>query len=419
MIGLRFFGISVLIVFLIGCAADLNYPVADASAPAAMPAPESIGASASEILSAMPGATTDAHSVPEAPVLLGLGFGIPEEDRPGLDEASGSDESSGRSWYDLARAARADRQRGNFESARTHLEQAAMQLADRPPANAQRRAVHEMRARLAMDLLSIDQNDEADELAEIIFAEAEAAPEIGGPATVDLALTVAGLRKAAAEEAGLPEAQLPLLRIALLSAESNSPSQARLDMAYDISTQALHEGDTQLARRAIDRAVLDALTVAPLDLDQLASLKIYKTRIAITQGDLITAEASATSANRLFEESGAPAPKRAIAEATLARALSERGDIERARAIARGAQARLGGDPPLPQHVARTVLAEIGRLERAAGNNAAALDLFDQALDIPGEDFAPDFLLIEQLTAEKAALAELATDSTTDSSTQP
>lgn len=412
MIGLRLLGISVLISFSLGCASDLNYPVPDASAPAALPASIPTNGTA-----ASPTNPADPSAVRDAPVLLGLGFGNPEEDWPELNETDGTNEDGGRSWYALTRTARIDQQQGKFEAAATHLEQAAMQLEARPPGNAQRRAVHAMRARLARDLLSVGQKEEADALAEVIFSEAESMPAIGGSATVDLALALASRRKAAAEEAGLPESQLPLLRIALLAAESNTPSLARMNMAYDVSVRALREGDAQLARRAIDRAVLDARVTAPSNLHQLASLKILKTRIAIAQGDLITAEASATSANRLFEEIDAQPANRAIAEATLARALSERGDIERARAIALGAQARLGGDPPIPPHAARAVLAEIGRLERAAGDSTAALDLFEQALDIPGEDFELDILLVEQLTAEKTALMDAASGEASDSHT--
>jgi len=150
--------------------------------------------------------------------------------------------------------------------------------------------------------------------------------------------------------------------------------------------------------------VLDAQTVAPSGLDQLASLKIFKARIALAQGDLVTAEASATSANRIFDEMGAPSVNRAVSEATLARVLAERGDIERARVIGFGAEARLDGDPPITGHPARVVLAELARLERAAGNVEAARAHFEAALEIPGIDFVTDQELVAALTAELAGL---------------
>jgi len=389
-----------------GCSMNLNYPVTDlaedpnGSNRALDSQITSPNAPAAQTTPAEPGEP----GAPEAPVLLGLGFGIPEEDRPGLDELAGESEGEGASWYDLTRQAREDRQLGNFEDAQEHLAQAALQLEAEPPSSSRRRAVHGMRARLAADLLSIGRDDDAEALAELLFEEAEDFPEMTGPATVELAAGYAQRRKAAAEEEGLTESQLPLLRIALLASEGERPTQNRLNMAYEVSTQAMNDGDYALARRAIDRAVLDARVVAPADLLQLGSLKIYKTRIALAQGDLITAEASAVAANRVFEEADAAPANRAIAEATLARALARAGDLERARAIAVGAQARLGGDPPLAPHAARTVLAESGRLERIAGDIDAARTFFQDALDIPGVDFDADILLVEQLTEELAAI---------------
>jgi len=381
--------------FSAGCTTSLNYPVENPNG----------GAPTTAVEPANPVAPSPetAAGAPEAPVLLGLGFGVPEEDRPDLDALS-DEANDGASWYDLTRQARQDRQLGKFEDADEHLAQAAMQLADQSPASTRRRAVHGMRARLAMDLVALGRDDDAQVLADTLFEEAEQFPEMTGPATVELAVAYSERRKRAAEEAGLTESQLPLLRIALLASESDRPSQDRVNMAYAVSTQAMTDGDVALARRAIDRAVLDAKTVAPADLLQLGSLKIYKTRIALAQGDLITAEASATAANRLFDEADAASANRAIAEATLARALARSGDLERARAIAVGAQARLGEDPPLPPHAARTVLAEVGRLERIAGDLEAARGFFEEALEIPGVEFDADVLLVEQLAKEMAEL---------------
>lgn len=343
-------------------------------------------------------AAEHSEQAPSAPILLGLGFGVPEDDLAATSEESALD------WSDLTRQARANRQRGRFEAAREKLEQAATQLSARPASNAQRRAVFGMRARLAIDFVALKQDENADLLADQLFEEVEQEPELGGPAVAELAYLMATRRGAAAKETGLPVSQLPLLRIALLASEPASASMARLSLAYEVSEVATREGDHDLARRAIDRAVLDAQVVAPSDQDQLASLKIFKARIALAQGDLVTAEASATSANRIFDEMGAPSANRAVAEATLARVLAEKGDIERARVIGVGAAARLEGDPPITGHLARIVLAELGRLERAAGDSAAARVQFQAALDLPGIDFIADRELVSKLTIELAAL---------------
>lgn len=343
-------------------------------------------------------AANHSEQAPSAPILLGLGFGVPEDDLTATLEEPALD------WSELTRQARANRQRGRYEVAREKLEQAATQLSARPGSNAQRRAVFGMRARLAIDFIALKQDENADLLADQLFEEVEQEPELGGPAVAELAYLMATRRGAAAKETGLPVSQLPLLRIALLASEPASASIARLSLAYEVSDVATREGDHDLARRAIDRAVLDAQVVAPSDQDQLASLKIFKARIALAQGDLVTAEASATSANRIFDEMGAPSANRAVAEATLARVLAEKGDIERARVIGVGAAARLEGDPPITGHPARIVLAELGRLERAAGDSAAARVQFEAALDLPGIDFSVDRELVSKLTMELAAL---------------
>lgn len=345
-----------------------------------------------------PGAPDGSQAAPSAPVLLGLDFGIPESD------IDASEEEIAQEWDDLTRRARADRQQGQFDAARDGLEKASIQLSMRAPSNAQRRTVFGMRARLAMDFAALGQDQTAEDLADQLFEEVEQEPQLGGPAIVELAYLFSQRRAATALEAGLPESQLPLFRIALISSESAAASQDRLSLAFEISNVASAEGDHGLARRAIDRAVLDAQTIAPSDKSQIASLKILKARIAIAQGDLATAVATATSANRIFAAIDAPSPQRAIAEATVARALAEAGEIERARAIAMGAQARIGGDPPLAEHSARLVLAELARLELAAGDPVAARSQFQAALDIPGIDSADDVELVARLTEELAAL---------------
>ena len=345
-------------------------------------------------------ATTD--GAPSAPVLVGIGFGDPEiePDEPTPDEA--------REWSELTRLARLDRQRGELDSARERLAVAAAQLASETPSSAPRRTVFGARARLARDFLAIEQPEKAEALADELFDEVEGEPALGGPATVELAYIFAERRKQAAEKAGQPDPQLRLLRIALLSSESETASQNRLNLAFEISGAASGAGDYVLARRAIDLAVLDANTIAPADLDQMASLKIYKARIALDQGDYVTAEASATAANRIFEDIGAPAANRAIAEATLARAISWRGDIERARAIGLGAKARTEGEDGVRGHPARIVHAELARAEMAAGDIAAARAHFRVALAIEELDYEPDRVLLASIREELAAL-DLAT----------
>jgi hypothetical protein len=362
---------------------------------------------------------TDA-SPPSAPILLdvGVGIAVPEFDQQEVDS------EAAQPWNELTRAAREAQRRGDFEAMQTQLEQAAAQLSAYPPADSQRRAVFGMRARLALELIGRGKTDAGDVLAEQVFEEVENEPELGGPAVVDLAYQLAIYRRAKAEEAGLPESQLPLLRIALASSESAAASRSRLQMAFSISEIASQEGDQELARRAIDRALLDAQIIAPLELAQLGAYNIFKARIALAQGDLATAEASATSANRLFAEARVSEAELAVAEATLARVIAERGDEARARVIATGAQARLDGEPPVPGFARRVVLSELGRLERTTGHPELAMDLFREALEIPGNDFGQDVALVKALTRELQELETMSqnpvnTSDTSDTSDTP
>lgn len=345
---------------------------------------------------------------PAAPVLLELGSGPETVEVGSLETADGG---APRTWYALSREARVARQEGDFEASRERLAQAALQLEGRPPSSASRRAVHGMRARLALDFVALQRPEEAEALAGLLFEEAEAEPEIGGPATVELATYFAAARAAKAREAGLDESQLPLLRIALVSSEQDAASAQRLELAYGISQTASREGDHDLARRAIEIALADAATVQPGDEAQIASLQVYRARIARSQGDLAAAEQAATAAYQIFDEIGAPPSSLAVGESTLAAILAERGDAVRARAILQGARARLEQEETFPEHAARTVLAEAGRTERALGNPEAARELFRRALDVPGVTFQPDEDLVEALTRE---LAEL--DATQDES---
>jgi hypothetical protein len=376
----RLIALGALLSFGTACAA-LNYPT-EGSEPAAPATPT----------------PSEEAAGPEAPVLLGLGFGESERSLAELGEGGEQE------WYELTRQAREDRQLGEFDRARERLDQAALQLAGRPAGNAQRRAVHGMRARLALDFAALQRTDDSAALADALFEEVEAGPAIGGPATIDLALHFANVRAAAAEEAGLHESQLPLLRIALLASEDGSPSTPRLSLAYRVFQEAMTEGDLQLARRAIDRSLLDARTIHPGNLQQLASINVFRARVARAEGDLATAEASAIAANRLFDEAGADSDSRAVGEATLAVIVAERGDEDRARAILAAADARLQSEAGLNDHSARTVLGESARMERALGNPEAARAFFVRALDLPAIDFAADVQLVEELTRELAAL---------------
>jgi len=384
----RLIALGALLSFGTGCAA-LNYPMegSEAAAPATSAPPEE-------------------EAGPEAPVLIGLGLELGESERSLAELGEGGEGGEGgeQEWYELTRQAREDRQLGKFDRARERLDQAALQLAGRPAGNAQRRTVHGMRARLALDFAALRRTDDSAALADALFEEVEAEPAIGGPATIELALYFARVRAAAAEEAGLHESQLPLLRIALLASEDGSPSATRLDLAFRVSQEAMKEGDLQLARRAIDRSLLDARTIYPGDLPQLASISVFRARIAQAEGDLATAEASAITANRLFDEGGANSDSLAVGEATLAVIVAERGDEDRARAIMAAADARLQSEAGLSDHAARTVLGESARMERALGNVEAARAFFVRALDLPGVDFTPDVQLVEELTRELAAL---------------
>ena len=348
-------------------------------------------------------ASDEAQIAPAAPVLVEIGLGLPEETLPEVEVELNE---RAKPWYELARESRVARQAGDYEEAREALSKASVQLASRPADNAQRRTVHSATARLAMFLATSEQIEKANEVAEDVLAEAEADPLVGGPATVELAYYLAQKRTLEAEESGIPDSQLSLLRIALLVSEHEAASNERIMLAYETSQVASREGDHDLARRAIDRAVLDIKTLDPLGLTQLATLKIAKMRIALAQGDLATAEATGAAANRLLDELDATAEVRAIGEATIAHVIAERGDTERARAIALSARSRLSGDPPAGNHGTRTVLGELARLERAAGDLDAARRLYAEALDLPGVDSDLDIDLVGELTQELAVLRE-------------
>jgi hypothetical protein len=381
-----------------GCSA-LNYPTPaggdteQTSSTSSAPAAPSTSSTSS---------TSSAPAAPAAPVLLEIDPRLTAEEP--LFEF---EEEKGQPWYELTQLARADQQGGDLDSAEERLEQAALQLAGRPAHSAQRRAVADMRARLALGFDAVGRREDALSLADRLFEQAEAERPLGSLALAELAFEVAQLRRTEALEDGLPDTQIPLLRLSFHSAKQGPATQTRFFLLYGISKQAEQDGAPDLARRAIDRAILDALVLAPLDKDQLAALELFRTRIALQEGELVTAKDSAIAANRLLNEMDAPPQSRAIAEAIFARVLAELGEVERARTIAVGVEARLANEETVfSSRVERRVLASLARLERAAGDEEAARLLFDRALVPPSDDSEEDDRLVEDLSLERAGLGK-------------
>ena len=386
----------VLLVTAAGCSA-LRYPTAEDDQGAAT----------------TPGGA--ASGTPEPPVLLSTGLGVSDETLAALAAEAeaerearieAGDEVGPRTWYTLTRLAREQRQLGKFDETATLLEQAALQVAARPPESIQRRTVHGMRSRLALDLLALGRDDDANALADELFEEVEREPGVGGPATIELASQFSNHRSAVAERDGLEASVLPLMRIALSAAEHDNPNRERMGLAYEVAREAEHQGDLPLARRAIERALSDARILEAANGRQLAALELNRARIALAQDDLVVAERSAATSNRIYDELEATGPGRAVGEATMAHVVARRGDEERARAIARTAQARLDTDPPPANAVTRRVLGELARMERALGAQEAALAHYRAALDLPGAgaNDPTDERLVETLTGELRAL---------------
>jgi hypothetical protein len=310
------------------------------------------------------------------------------------------DDDIAKTWSDLTRAARELRQRGELDAAREKLEQAAIQVAPLPPTHVERQTVFGMRARLAEEYAREGELEAADALADQLFAEAEAEPALGGSALAALAVSVADRRERAAEEEGEPTSQLPLYRLALDAVRTGPSSRSRLDLAEDIALRAYAEDDTALARRAIDQAIMDARHVIPSHRERIAQLELLRARIARDQGDLETAEGSATAANAILDDLDADPSTRAIAESLLVEILVAAGDVERAEPIARGARARMDLDQPLNEYAQRSVLAAMARLERRRGDRTAARRHLEQALAVPGIDLEADRALVRALTRE-------------------
>lgn len=329
------------------------------------------------------------------------------------DTESAESETPG-DWRALAERAREKAQSGQLDEANELLAQAALQLQDRRPTNTQRRTVFGLRARLAHDLAALGQPEKADALADQLFEEVRAEPALGDSALVTLARSTAERRSAAAREAGRRESQLPLLALAFDAAQAGTASRERLSLAFEVSVKALREGDHELARRAIDQAVLDAQILAPSDRMQAAALKIYKARIALAARDLATAETTAQAAVRIFESESADGSNLGVAEATLGQVLAEKGELERALELGRGAYARLSTEETIVPHARRQIPACLARIEWLAGEREAASAHYREALSVPPDGSERDGDLIADI---KAALAELET--TTSAASAP
>jgi tetratricopeptide (TPR) repeat protein len=308
------------------------------------------------------------------------------------DIAAEPESSRPLSWSDLTRLARANRQQGEFEKANERLSQAAIQVQSLPSTHANRRTVFGLRARLAIELETAGQLEAADQLADELFREAEASPEVGGAALISLALTVSNRSD--------PPTRMVLYRIALTTAEKEPASRDRMTLALRIASDGQSEGDLPLARRAIDLALSDAKTIGPSERWRIAEIEILKSRIALTQGDLDVAERSATTANQELETIAGSSSSRGVAEATLAEVLSQSGDNKKALIIARGAHARIGRAEPVGPYAQRVILAALARVEARSGDPVAAREHFAAALAIPPIDLRLDAKLIDELNRE-------------------
>ncbi len=320
----------------------------------------------------------------------------------GLEELLNAQEEEPLGWSDLTRLAREHRQQGELDRASERLAQAAILVGDLPPNHAQRRTVFGLRARLAMKIAAEGDLEAADDLADQLFAEAEAEPEVGGAALVSLAVSVADRREEAAQESGAPESQLELLRIALAAAQAGSIDRDRMNLALRVAGDASREENIELARMAIDQALSDAEHLIPSNKQQVASIQLEHARIALASGDFDTAKKSATAANRLIDKTDANASTRGIAEATLAEILAQTGEAETALVIATGAKARLGAEKALTPYARRRVLASLARVEASLGDRPSARQHAEQALSIPEQDLRIDTDLVRQLTRELA-----------------
>ncbi len=400
--------LSLVLGFATGCA-SLSYdePAGNANAAAAAtPAPAAESAPAPAESTANP-AAADANAAPapaaptrrETPTHARLA-------RLSRQDPDAAEPEPGRNWRQLTQLARESAQTGKLDKADELLAQAALQVKDRRPTNTQRRTVFGLRARLAHDIAALGETEKADTLANQLFDEVRAEPALADAALVTLARATADRRLAAAKQAGRHESQLPLLALAFTASQSGTASRERLGLAFEVALTALREGDLDLSRRAIDQAVLDAQVIAPSDRGQAAALKIYKSRIALAQRDLETAESTAYAAVRIFEEIGADPSSLGVAEATLGQVLAEKGELERALELGRAAYARLSSSETIVPHARRQIPACLARIEWLAGERDAAGAHYREALSIPADGSDRDADLIHDI---KASLADLET----------
>lgn len=365
-----------------------------------------------------------ACSWPTAPPPTQLESGASPDELTGLAEGDVREDAAttgtvpaeaGLAWHDLAQRARAQTRRGELVEAEETLGQAAMQLASLPAWSARRRTVFGLQARLATRLAEAEETERAEALANQLLEIAAAEPGIGGAALISLANDVIR-RRSDAPEPITTEEKLRILEIVLTTAEAGGVDRSRLEQAVTIAQQALAADAPDLARRAIDRASLDARKLHPDDQHLHASIELLRARIALEQPDLATAETSARAAYEAFAESSAPTGERGISEITLAQALARTGDLEQAHTVADEAAARL--DPgtattdPISDYARRTVLAGLSEIEDLAGNPTEAERLLREALAIPAVDFEGDRHLLTRLRRDletlEASLAEAA-----------
>ena len=324
---------------------------------------------------------------------------------PPLDSSPGQngDESemdAPLSWSELTRLAREDRRRDQLTKANERLSKAAILVEGRAPTHVSRRTVFGLRARLAIDLAESGDLEAADSLADLLLSEAESTPEIGGPALVSLARSVAERRQAAAAENGEEASQLSLLRTALTTAQAGRVSRDRMELASKVAKIAFREDEIGFARTAIDQCLADADLIIPANKDRLAALRLEHARIALAGDDLEAAQSSATAANQMLDEIDADASRRGVAEVVLAEILAAKGEFEMALVIASGAQARIGGDEPISDPASRLILSTLARIEKSAGDVDSARVHFEQALALPGVPETADEDLVRDITRE-------------------
>jgi hypothetical protein len=224
-------------------------------------------------------------------------------------------------WSDLTQMAREHQRRREYERAQQRLDQAAVLVAGLPPTHASRRAVFGIRARFAEQLGRLGEVERADALADQLLAEAEAEPDLAGASFVSLAVSLAERRaqsaKQMAETGGETEAgegietpsQLPLLDIALRTAQAGSASRQRFTLAARVAEDAYNQDRVDIARIAIDQALADIAILSPNNLSQIALLLLQRSRIATANGDFAVAIADATRATGVVRRTArSPSP---------------------------------------------------------------------------------------------------------------